>query len=75
MGLFSDNILLVFLIEGAELYNILLLLFSKFYAIHFHFLAQAFEYKKLLIDYNREVRRATHETMTTLVTAVGFVFS
>ncbi|KAL8531325.1 hypothetical protein ACS0TY_008085 [Phlomoides rotata] len=31
----------------------------------------AFEYKKLLIDYNREVRRATHETMTTLVTTVG----
>ncbi|MBA0730942.1 hypothetical protein Golax_022593 [Gossypium laxum] len=31
----------------------------------------AFEYKKLLLDYNREVRRATHETMTNLVTAVG----
>lgn len=31
----------------------------------------AFEYKRLLMDYNREVRRATHETMTTLVTAVG----
>ncbi|XVF20393.1 hypothetical protein REPUB_Repub11eG0194700 [Reevesia pubescens] len=30
-----------------------------------------FEYKKLLLDYNREVRRATHETMTNLVTAVG----
>ncbi|XP_022730534.1 LOW QUALITY PROTEIN: E3 ubiquitin-protein ligase listerin [Durio zibethinus] len=30
----------------------------------------AFEYKKLLLDYNREVRRATHDTMTNLVTAV-----
>lgn len=25
------------------------------------------------MDYNREVRRATHDTMTNLVTAVGFV--
>lgn len=32
---------------------------------------QAFEYKKLLMDYNREVRRATHDTMTNLVLAVG----
>ncbi|KAK1398109.1 E3 ubiquitin-protein ligase listerin [Heracleum sosnowskyi] len=31
----------------------------------------AFEYKKLLLDYNREVRRATHDTMATLVTVVG----
>ncbi|GMG98174.1 hypothetical protein Nepgr_000014 [Nepenthes gracilis] len=31
----------------------------------------AFEYKRLLMDYNREVRRATHDTMTNLVTAVG----
>ncbi|EEF44675.1 conserved hypothetical protein [Ricinus communis] len=31
----------------------------------------AFEYKKLLLDYNREVRRATHETMNSLVVAVG----
>ncbi|KAK4419849.1 E3 ubiquitin-protein ligase listerin [Sesamum alatum] len=31
----------------------------------------AFEYKKLLLDYNREVRRATHDTMTNLVGAVG----
>ncbi|KAI3987208.1 hypothetical protein MKX01_031692 [Papaver californicum] len=31
----------------------------------------AFEYKRLLLEYNREVRRATHETMTSLVTAVG----
>ncbi|KAK7300853.1 hypothetical protein RJT34_11704 [Clitoria ternatea] len=31
----------------------------------------AFEYKKLLLDYNREVRRATHDTMTALVTSVG----
>ncbi|CAK7351987.1 unnamed protein product [Dovyalis caffra] len=30
-----------------------------------------YEYKKLLLDYNREVRRATHETMTNLVAAVG----
>ncbi|KAK6935661.1 Zinc finger, RING-type [Dillenia turbinata] len=30
-----------------------------------------FEYKKLLMDYNREVRRATHDTMSNLVTAVG----
>uniref|UniRef100_A0A2C9U3H8 E3 ubiquitin-protein ligase listerin n=1 Tax=Manihot esculenta TaxID=3983 RepID=A0A2C9U3H8_MANES len=31
----------------------------------------AFEYKRLLLDYNREVRRATHETMNNLVVAVG----
>lgn len=31
----------------------------------------AFEYRKLLLDYNREVRRATHDTMTNLVNAVG----
>ncbi|XP_024020214.1 E3 ubiquitin-protein ligase listerin isoform X1 [Morus notabilis] len=31
----------------------------------------AFEYKRLLMDYNREVRRATHDTMTNLVTAAG----
>ncbi|KAL3530952.1 hypothetical protein ACH5RR_010274 [Cinchona calisaya] len=31
----------------------------------------AFEYKKLLLDYNREVRRATHDTMTYLVRAIG----
>ncbi|XP_059429493.1 E3 ubiquitin-protein ligase listerin [Corylus avellana] len=31
----------------------------------------AFEYKRLLQDYNREVRRATHDTMTNLVVAVG----
>lgn len=31
----------------------------------------AFEYKRLLQDYNREVRRATHDTMTNLVIAVG----
>ncbi|KAK7321403.1 hypothetical protein VNO77_32021 [Canavalia gladiata] len=31
----------------------------------------AFEYKRLLLDYNREVRRATHDTMTALVTTVG----
>ncbi|XP_015087754.1 E3 ubiquitin-protein ligase listerin isoform X1 [Solanum pennellii] len=31
----------------------------------------AFEYKKLLLDYNREVRRATHVTMTNLVGVVG----
>lgn len=30
-----------------------------------------FEYKKLLLDYNREVRRATHDTMTNLVGVVG----
>ncbi|KAK9280494.1 hypothetical protein L1049_014186 [Liquidambar formosana] len=30
-----------------------------------------FEYKRLLLDYNREVRRATHDTMTNLVTIVG----
>ncbi|KAJ3688315.1 hypothetical protein LUZ61_017479 [Rhynchospora tenuis] len=30
----------------------------------------AFEYKRLLLDYNREVRRATHETMSALVTSV-----
>ncbi|GAV58652.1 zf-RING_2 domain-containing protein [Cephalotus follicularis] len=31
----------------------------------------AFEYRRLLLDYNREVRQATHETMTNLVVAVG----
>ncbi|KAL6501147.1 hypothetical protein OROHE_025077 [Orobanche hederae] len=31
----------------------------------------AFEYKKLLLDYNREVRRETHGTMTYLVGAIG----
>ncbi|KAL6967782.1 RING-type E3 ubiquitin transferase [Sarracenia purpurea var. burkii] len=31
----------------------------------------AFEYKRLLLDYNREVRRATHDTMTLLVSVVG----
>ncbi|XP_021750254.1 E3 ubiquitin-protein ligase listerin-like [Chenopodium quinoa] len=30
-----------------------------------------FEYRRLLMDYNREVRRATHETMTSLVAAAG----
>ncbi|KAJ8561486.1 hypothetical protein K7X08_033963 [Anisodus acutangulus] len=32
---------------------------------------KVFEYKKLLLDYNREVRRATHYTMTNLVGVVG----
>ncbi|KAJ8431979.1 hypothetical protein Cgig2_006476 [Carnegiea gigantea] len=31
----------------------------------------AFEYKRLLMDYNREVRRATHDTMTSLVSTAG----
>lgn len=31
----------------------------------------AFEYKRLLLDYNREVRRATHDTMANLVLAIG----
>lgn len=31
----------------------------------------AFEYRKLLMDYSRDVRRATHETMTNLVSVVG----
>lgn len=31
----------------------------------------AFEYKRLLQDYNREVRRATHETMAVIVVAIG----
>ncbi|RLN30203.1 E3 ubiquitin-protein ligase listerin [Panicum miliaceum] len=30
----------------------------------------AFEYKRLLLDYNREVRCATHEAMSSLVTAI-----
>ncbi|ONK62651.1 uncharacterized protein A4U43_C07F6420 [Asparagus officinalis] len=30
----------------------------------------AFEYRRLLLDYNREVRRATHDAMTSLVTTV-----
>uniref|UniRef100_A0A0D9VAZ7 E3 ubiquitin-protein ligase listerin n=1 Tax=Leersia perrieri TaxID=77586 RepID=A0A0D9VAZ7_9ORYZ len=30
----------------------------------------AFEYKRLLLDYNREVRRGTHETMSSLVKTV-----
>ncbi|MQL76030.1 hypothetical protein Taro_008428, partial [Colocasia esculenta] len=31
----------------------------------------AFEYRKLLYDYSREVRRATHEAMANLVTTIG----
>ncbi|XAR60796.1 hypothetical protein NMG60_11034310 [Bertholletia excelsa] len=31
----------------------------------------AFEYRRLLLDYNRDVRRATHETMSLLVATVG----
>ncbi|XP_071696870.1 E3 ubiquitin-protein ligase listerin [Rutidosis leptorrhynchoides] len=31
----------------------------------------AFEYKKLLQDYNRDVRRATHDTMANLVSTLG----
>ncbi|KAI4305367.1 hypothetical protein L6164_028737 [Bauhinia variegata] len=31
----------------------------------------AFEYKRLLLDYNREVRRSTHDTMTNIVTSIG----
>ncbi|KAL6195350.1 hypothetical protein ACLB2K_030969 [Fragaria x ananassa] len=30
-----------------------------------------FEYKRLVVDYNRDVRRATHDTMNNLVTTVG----
>ncbi|PKA66874.1 E3 ubiquitin-protein ligase listerin [Apostasia shenzhenica] len=30
----------------------------------------AYEYKRLLLDYNREVRRAAHDTMSSLVTVV-----
>ncbi|KAL1217589.1 E3 ubiquitin-protein ligase listerin [Cardamine amara subsp. amara] len=30
-----------------------------------------FEYKKLILDYNRDVRRATHEVMTNVVTGIG----
>ncbi|KAL0910784.1 hypothetical protein M5K25_018871 [Dendrobium thyrsiflorum] len=30
----------------------------------------AYEYKRLLLDYNRDVRRATHDTMATLVAVV-----
>jgi hypothetical protein len=33
----------------------------------------AFEYKRLLLDYNREVRRATHDTMSSLVKTVKYV--
>lgn len=44
-----------------------------FYTAYFPCLCKAFEYRKLLLDYNREVRRATHDTMTNLVDAVGFV--
>ncbi|KAL0735081.1 hypothetical protein Bca4012_011291 [Brassica carinata] len=32
-----------------------------------------FEYKKLILDYNRDVRRATHEVMTNVVTGVGLL--
>ncbi|GJR36275.1 E3 ubiquitin protein ligase listerin, partial [Tanacetum coccineum] len=31
----------------------------------------SFEYKKLLQDYNRDIRRATHDTMATLVSTAG----
>ncbi|KAJ4978445.1 hypothetical protein NE237_009225 [Protea cynaroides] len=34
-----------------------------------------FEYKRLLQDYNREVRRATNETMTSLVITLGRVLA
>ena len=37
-------------------------------------LVQTFEYKKLILDYSRDVRRATHDVMTNVVTGVGFVF-
>ncbi|WZZ21561.1 hypothetical protein YC2023_122948 [Brassica napus] len=30
-----------------------------------------FEYKKLILDYNRDVRRSTHEVMANVVTGVG----
>ncbi|CAN8253175.1 unnamed protein product [Cochlearia groenlandica] len=30
-----------------------------------------FEYKKLILDYSRDVRRATHDVMTNIVTGVG----
>ncbi|KAL0843615.1 hypothetical protein Bca101_016861 [Brassica carinata] len=30
-----------------------------------------FEYKKLILDYSRDVRRATHDVMTNVVTGVG----
>ncbi|KFK27369.1 hypothetical protein AALP_AA8G374000 [Arabis alpina] len=30
-----------------------------------------FEYKKLILDYNRDVRRATHDVMNNIVTGVG----
>ncbi|XP_010483427.1 PREDICTED: E3 ubiquitin-protein ligase listerin-like [Camelina sativa] len=30
-----------------------------------------FEYKKLILDYNRDVRRATHDVMTNVVTGAG----
>ncbi|VVB16450.1 unnamed protein product [Arabis nemorensis] len=30
-----------------------------------------FEYKKLILDYNRDVRRATHDVMSNVVTGVG----
>eukprot|EP00268_Persea_americana_P004589 TRINITY_DN11476_c0_g1_i2.p1 TRINITY_DN11476_c0_g1~~TRINITY_DN11476_c0_g1_i2.p1 ORF type:complete len:1845 (-),score=356.21 TRINITY_DN11476_c0_g1_i2:119-5653(-) len=37
-----------------------------------HILPQwVFEYKRLLLDYNRDVRRATHDAMTNLVSTVG----
>jgi hypothetical protein len=32
----------------------------------------AFEYKRLLLDYNRDVRRATNDAMSSLVTAVKY---
>ncbi|OAO89795.1 hypothetical protein AXX17_AT5G57770 [Arabidopsis thaliana] len=31
-----------------------------------------FEYKKLILDYSRDVRRATHDVMTNVVTGAGF---
>ncbi|KAH7659843.1 hypothetical protein IHE45_16G058200 [Dioscorea alata] len=33
---------------------------------------KAFKYRRLLLDYNQEVRRATHKTMTSLVTILRF---
>jgi hypothetical protein len=42
------------------------------YIFHIFLLVQTFEYKKLILDYSRDVRRATHDVMTNVVTGAGF---
>lgn len=38
-----------------------------------YFLIKVFEYKRFLMDYNREVRRVIYDIMISFVIVVGFV--